>query len=104
MQHKSPMATLGLLVACLASMTWADALNNNPAERYVNKAPSRDGIGKYYLGREISHVMVDNSNLPSVLEEKECCPTCKSHESLVNVDESRRYENEAHSQWNQFYL
>lgn len=57
MQHKSPMATLGLLVACLASMTWADALNNNPAERYVNKAPSRDGIGKYYLGREISHVM-----------------------------------------------
>ena len=57
MQHKSPMATLGLLVACLASMTWADALNNNPAERYVNKAPSRDGIGKHYLGREISHVM-----------------------------------------------
>ena len=54
--------------------------------------------------QEISHVMVDNSNLPSVLEEKECCPTCKSHESLVNVDESRRYDNEAHSQWNQFYL
>jgi hypothetical protein len=54
--------------------------------------------------QEIVHVMVDNPNLSSVLEEKECCPTCKSHETLVNVDEDSRYENEAHSNWNKFYL
>lgn len=64
---------------------------------------------------EIKHVMVrrlmgknqdimTNPNLDSVLEEKECCPTCKSHETLVNVDEERRYENNAHTQWGKFYL
>ena len=45
---------------------------------------------------EVSSVMVDNPNLPSILEERICCPTCKDYESLVNVDEERRYEDSAH--------
>jgi len=53
---------------------------------------------------EISHVMVSNPNLPTILEEKECCPTCISYECLVNIDEDSRYEDMAHSNWNKHYL
>ncbi len=54
--------------------------------------------------KDIKHVMVDNPHNSSVLEEKECCPECKSYESLVNVDESQRYENRAHAAWAKYYL
>jgi len=51
------IATLLSLVACTAveSDTIVDAAADSATYRY-GKA-SRDGIGKYYLGREISHVM-----------------------------------------------
>ncbi len=47
------------LLAALASVTHAQTTNtvattNSP---YTMRAPSRDGTGKWYMGREISHVM-----------------------------------------------
>lgn len=43
---------LVLLTACSAAPGSADG-----ASHYKTKPPSRDGIGKLYMGREISHVM-----------------------------------------------
>ncbi len=45
---------LTLLPHCEAQQTTSTA---SPETPYTFKTPSRDGIGKYYLGREISHVM-----------------------------------------------
>lgn len=42
-----------LLLSCLAAPGWAQ----KPAERYQKTPPSRDGIGKSYMGREIAGVM-----------------------------------------------
>ena len=42
-----------LLLSCLAAPAWGQ----QPAERYQATPPSRDGIGKRYMGREIAGVM-----------------------------------------------
>lgn len=42
------------LAAAANGVAWAEDLGN---QRYVYGASSRDGIGKYYMGREISQVM-----------------------------------------------
>ncbi len=44
------LAVLGVTMACTAET----AVEEGP---YTEKRPSRDGIGKVYMGREISHVM-----------------------------------------------
>lgn len=49
-----------LIVLCLSSAAGAGSLPENietTSSRYERRAPSRDGIGKVYMGREISHVM-----------------------------------------------
>lgn len=49
-----------LLTAFLAFLTTASVLAADSAgttNRYEFRKPSRDGIGKFYMGREISHVM-----------------------------------------------
>lgn len=47
-------ARLGLILLVISSVCVAD----QPAEsRYRNAAPDREGIGKFYMGRQISHVM-----------------------------------------------
>lgn len=47
-----------LAVAATCSLPAASAANGGEdPERYSSKPPSRDGIGKVYMGREISHVM-----------------------------------------------
>ena len=33
------------------------------------------------------------------LYENQVCPECNSNEQLINIDEERRYEDEAHSHW-----
>ena len=47
--------TIYLWLACGACGVRADADLDNP--HYTVGLPSRDGIGKFYMGREISHVM-----------------------------------------------
>ncbi|MFK8052553.1 MAG: class I SAM-dependent methyltransferase [Woeseiaceae bacterium] len=51
-----------LLLTAMAGLTActqaaAPAAEAGTAQRYQQKTPSRDGIGKVYMGREISHVM-----------------------------------------------
>lgn len=47
-----------LAVAATCSLPAVSAANaGEDPERYSSKPPSRDGIGKVYMGREISHVM-----------------------------------------------
>lgn len=50
---------------------------------------------------EVSTIYESNPHNPQdhTLYEKTSCPDCGSHEQLVNVDEERRYEDEAHSNW-----
>jgi SAM-dependent methyltransferase len=43
--------------ACSSEPEPADPNQSDASGRYSEKAPSRDGIGKVYMGREISHVM-----------------------------------------------
>jgi ubiquinone/menaquinone biosynthesis C-methylase UbiE len=43
--------------ACSAEPQDVDAVASGGTDRYTEKRPSRDGIGKVYMGREISHVM-----------------------------------------------
>ncbi len=53
----------GLLFLVIVAVAFAGALNArdvgaaDDAGRYTEKTASRDGIGKVYMGREISHVM-----------------------------------------------
>ena len=42
-----------LMLGCMAAPGWAQ----KPADRYQTAPPSRDGIGKSYMGREIAGVM-----------------------------------------------
>ncbi len=53
--------TYRLAVFVLLALTWAVgpgmSIAADEANRYSEKQPSRDGIGKVYMGREISHVM-----------------------------------------------
>lgn len=44
-------------VACTAGQDGADSNDPDESERYSLQSPSRDGIGKVYMGREISRVM-----------------------------------------------
>ena len=55
---------------------------------------------------EVITILESNRHNPQdkQLQEVEACPTCRKTETLVNGDEERRYENEAHTQWNKFYL
>lgn len=46
---------VSLLLGCLA--VWAVAQETPLPAHYTQKVPHRDGIGKVYMGREISHVM-----------------------------------------------
>ncbi len=48
--HRSRRIALALLVASVAPLA-------AQAEVYETRTPSRDGIGRVYMGREISHVM-----------------------------------------------
>ena len=48
-------AVLG--VACNAQSSDAELVASGESDRYTQVRPSRDGIGKVYLGREISQVM-----------------------------------------------
>lgn len=45
------------LAAAVGSAAWAQPAAANPAERYSSIPASADGIGKRYMGREISGVM-----------------------------------------------
>lgn len=61
-KHRSPRAAwLALCLAMLSlpvtARTQAVPTNAEPAVAYQYRAASRDGIGKIYMGREISHVM-----------------------------------------------
>lgn len=47
---------LAVAATCSLSATLVASAGEDP-ERYSSKPPSRDGIGKVYMGREISHVM-----------------------------------------------
>lgn len=55
--------TLAAVALVVLSACGADAANPTPAQapesdgRYTYQRATRDGIGKYYMGREISHVM-----------------------------------------------
>jgi len=59
MNRSRPRILLALLIAVLsiASDHMADALPNDLQAIYLQKRPSRDGVGKVYMGREISFVM-----------------------------------------------
>jgi precorrin-6B methylase 2 len=46
---------LGALLLCMATLALADTAK--PAGRYTRVAPSADGIGKRYMGRDIAGVM-----------------------------------------------
>jgi len=48
---------MALLSPLLAGAELPEPAAHEPAAWYQFSAPSRDGIGKYYMGREISHVM-----------------------------------------------
>lgn len=50
---------------------------------------------------DLSTIHISNRHNPQdhTLYEETCCPDCGKHETLVNVDEDRRYEEEAHSNW-----
>ena len=56
-----PLISLLLLVAVASACSGAPdtdgASNSDESGRYSEKRASRDGIGKVYMGREISHVM-----------------------------------------------
>ncbi len=58
MRNLAPSRTAWLAILTIASLT---ACADDPATvtfgHYEFKAASRDGIGKFYMGREISHVM-----------------------------------------------
>ena len=43
--------------ALIAALAMVQSLAEEPIPAYRFDAPSRDGIGKFYMGREISHVM-----------------------------------------------
>ncbi len=51
------LALMALLSPLLAGAELPEPAAHEPAAWYQFSAPSRDGIGKYYMGREISHVM-----------------------------------------------
>jgi ubiquinone/menaquinone biosynthesis C-methylase UbiE len=52
------MKVRGTLFACIAGMLLAAAcLAGAAPERYIQRTGSADGIGKFYKGREIAHVM-----------------------------------------------
>ncbi|WP_295885459.1 class I SAM-dependent methyltransferase [uncultured Thiohalocapsa sp.] len=53
---RRPLAPAALLGSLLLAAAAAPALADS-APHYETKAPSRDGIGKVYMGREISQVM-----------------------------------------------
>lgn len=52
------LASLALLLFIMPACAQTEAQQgSDEADHYVTKRPSRDGIGKFYMGREISHVM-----------------------------------------------
>ena len=51
------LLVVALSVACSADSPPEDSLSAEESSRYSETRPSRDGIGKVYMGREISHVM-----------------------------------------------
>ena len=51
------LALMALLSPLLAGAELPEPAAHESAAWYQFSAPSRDGIGKYYMGREISHVM-----------------------------------------------
>ena len=51
------LTLMGLLSPLLAGAELHKSAAQEPAAWYQFSTPSRDGIGKYYMGREISHVM-----------------------------------------------
>ena len=55
--HLRILILLLFAVLSMASDHKADALPNDPQSIYSQKRPSRDGVGKVYMGREISFVM-----------------------------------------------
>ena len=47
-----------MICFCLAAAAWSVRADGDPENSYYTTGlPSRDGIGKFYMGREISHVM-----------------------------------------------
>jgi len=48
---------LVLTTACGAQQSGGESFAADSSDRYTQVSPSRDGIGKVYMGREISHVM-----------------------------------------------
>lgn len=50
---------------------------------------------------ELKSIYESNRHNPQdhTLYEEKCCPDCHTNEQLVNIDEERRYEEEAHSAW-----
>ncbi len=56
--HPNPVRFRAWLLACLAWSSFCRAdTGEKPVETYELREPSRDGIGKVYMGREISQVM-----------------------------------------------
>ena len=50
---------------------------------------------------ELGTIMESNrhNSQDHTLYEEKCCPDCHTTEQLVNIDEERRYENQAHAAW-----
>ncbi len=51
------LVAIPTVVLCLASSSAQESTTTNPSPIYTEGTRTRDGIGKYYLGREIAQVM-----------------------------------------------
>lgn len=81
------MRLFSLFLSFIALTTCEAQQKSPPAaveEAYTFSTPSRDGIGKYYLGREISHVMGHLGS--SWLERKEREKEEQVSQALKNMD------------------
>lgn len=57
LQQKYLLTVAALVAALILAVVAAPAPEATENQWYQYREPSRDGIGKYYMGREISHVM-----------------------------------------------
>jgi ubiquinone/menaquinone biosynthesis C-methylase UbiE len=57
MSYRRPMMALALTLLLASVGRTAEKAAPAAAPRYTFAEPSRDGIGKFYMGREIAHVM-----------------------------------------------
>ncbi len=60
-KNRSEQLVLLAALALLVTLTAATASDNDPAPFYETRTPSYNGIGKFYMGREIANVMSHTS-------------------------------------------